>query len=179
HVHLFRIPAEPLVDGASLSRKGLIGFDEVEIVDGPASLGQSLLGGGDWTGTQNGRINARMGPGDDACERRDAPLLRFFQRHQHDSGGAVVDARGIAGRHRAVLLERRAQLGDGFVGGTLADVLVLGDDRLAFPGYDRYGSDLVLELARLLGSLGLVLRGDREPVLLLTGDLPLAGRSEE
>src|SRR5690606_2563853 len=95
--------------------------------------------------------------------------------HQHDSGGAVVDARGIASRHRAVLLERRAQLGDGFVGGTLADVLVLGDDRLAFPGHDRYGSDLVLELARLLGSLGLVLRGDREPVLLLTGDLPLAG----
>ena len=36
------------------------------------------------------------------------------------------------------------------------------------------GDDLVLELAGLLGGLGLVLRGDGERVLLVAGELPLA-----
>ena len=39
---------------------------------------------------------------------------------------------------------------------------------------DRHRHDLVLELAGLLGRLGLVLRGDGEAVLVLAGDLPLA-----
>ena len=40
---------------------------------------------------------------------------------------------------------------------------------------DRHRHDLVLEPARLLRRLGLVLRGDRELVLLAAGDLELAG----
>ena len=52
------------------------------------------------------------------------------------------------------------------------DVLVLVDDDVALAARDGHGDDLVLELAALLRSLGLVLRGDRELVLLLAGKLP-------
>ena len=48
------------------------------------------------------------------------------------------------------------------------------NDRLALARLDDDGDDLVLELAGLLGGLGLVLRGDGEAVLLLARDLPLA-----
>src|SRR4030095_8911475 len=45
---------------------------------------------------------------------------------------------------------------------------------LSLAGLYDDGDDLVLELAGLLGGLGLVLGGHREAVLLLARDLPLA-----
>ena len=57
----------------------------------------------------------------------------------------------------------------------MADVLVLLDDDVALAGADRDRDDLVLELARALGSGRLVLGRHREFVLLLAGDLPLLG----
>ena len=64
-----------------------------------------------------------------------------------------------AGRSLASAVERRAG----------ADVFVLVDDGVALAGLDRDGRDLVLEPAGLLRGLGLVLRGDRELVLLARG----------
>jgi hypothetical protein len=64
----------------------------------------------------------------------------------------------------AIAVERRA----------VADVFVLIDDVSPLRALDGDGDDLVLELAGLLGGLGLVLRGDGELVLLVAGDLPLA-----
>ena len=49
------------------------------------------------------------------------------------------------------------------------------DHDVALAGLDRDRRDLVLEVAGLLRGLGLVLRGDREFVLLRAGDLPLLG----
>ena len=101
--------------------------------------------------------------------------LRFGGRHHHQRRRAVVDARGVAGRHRAVLGEGGPQLGDGFVGRAGADVLVVGDDDVALAARDGHRDDLVLEPAGLLRRLGLVLRSDGEIVLLLAADLPLGG----
>ena len=36
HVHLRGVPAQVLVDGACLRREGFVGFDQVEVVNGPA-----------------------------------------------------------------------------------------------------------------------------------------------
>ncbi len=101
-------------------------------------------------------------------------FLASAARHQHHGGGAVVDARGVAGGDGAGLVEGRAQLRQAVEGGAVADVLVLGDDGVALLALDGDGDDLVLELAGLLGGLGLVLRGDGELVLILARDLPLA-----
>ena len=57
----------------------------------------------------------------------------------------------------------------------MADILVLVDDGVALAALDGHRDDLVLELAGLLRGFGLVLRGERELVLLVAGDLELAG----
>src|SRR5262249_59349203 len=57
----------------------------------------------------------------------------------------------------------------------LANVLALAHYRLALAGLHGDGRDLFLELAALLGRLCLVLREGGEFVLLLAGNLPLAG----
>jgi hypothetical protein len=67
------------------------------------------------------------------------------------------------------------QLGHALERGAVADILVVLHHHVALAGLDGHGCDLVLEAARLLGRLGLVLRGDGEPVLLVAGDLPLLG----
>ena len=48
-------------------------------------------------------------PGREAPERGEPPALRLRGGHQHQGGGTVVDARGIAGGHQAVRLEDRLQ----------------------------------------------------------------------
>src|SRR3546814_4338997 len=57
----------------------------------------------------------------------------------------------------------------------MADVFVLVDDGVALATLDGDRNDLVLELAGLLRSLGLVLALHREFVLCLAGDLELLG----
>ncbi len=54
-------------------------------------------------------------------------------------------------------------------------MLVILDDRLAAPGRDLDRDDLVLEAARLLRGLGLLLRGGGKGVLLLARNLPALG----
>ena len=102
-------------------------------------------------------------------------FLASFGAHQHESGGAVIDARSVGCGHCSFLVEGGLQLRCVLDLGALADVLVLGHDGLALAGFHGDGSDLVLELAGPLGGLGLVLRGGGEVVLILAGDLPLAG----
>src|SRR5947208_3566330 len=156
-VDLVGIPAEPLVDGAGLRREGLVGLDQVEVLDGPAGLLQRLLGGGDRPRAHDRGVDAGVRPRDDAGERGDAPLLRLLQRHEHDRRRAVVDAAGAARRDRAVLVEGRAELGKRLVSYAVLDELVVGEHGLALARLDDDGDDLVLELAGLLGVLRLVL----------------------
>ena len=77
----------------------------------------------------------------------------------------TVPSLSKAGRSFCHRVQRRA----------VADILVLIDDGVAFAALDGHRHDLVLEAARLLRRFGLVLRGDRERVLLFARQLPLAG----
>ena len=145
--------------------------------DLPAGLLERLAGGRDRARAHDGRIDAGGRPGGDAGERREAALLGLGGRHQHERGGAVVDARRVAGRHRAVLREggpaawrpRRWWCRRGYTRPGRRRCRPCGSATVT-------GDDLVLEPAGLLGGLGLVLRGGGELVLLLAGELPLAGR---
>ncbi len=86
----------------------------------------------------------------------------FGLGHQHGGGGAIVEAGGIGGGHRAVLVESRTQLGHRVDRRAVADVLVGIDGHVALAGLDDARDDLVAEAAGLLRGLRLVLRGDRE-----------------
>ncbi len=57
------------------------------------------------------------------------------------------------------------------IASTVADVLVAVDNRIALLALHRDGGDLLLEADLLAGGLRLVLRADRELVLLLAGEL--------
>ena len=61
-------------------------------------------------------------------------LLGLRRRHQHHRGGAVVDAGGVAGGHRAVLVEGRAQLRQHLDRRAVLGMLVGVDDGLAARG---------------------------------------------
>src|SRR5690606_2490846 len=175
HVDLIRIPANTLVHRARLCSESLVGFDDVEVLGCPARLLQRLRGSRYRAGSHDGGINASMGPGNNTGKRLDTALLGFGSAHEHHSGSTVIDARRVAGSHGAGLVERRAQLGNALQRSALADVLVLVDDRIALLALDGDSDDLVLELAGLLRGLDLVLRREREVVLILAADLPLTG----
>src|SRR5580700_3131354 len=174
-VDLAGIPAEVLVDGASLRRERLVGFDEVEVAAVPAGLLQRRARGRDRAGAHDLRIDAGLRPRHDTGERRLAEFLRFARRHQDNGGGAVIDARRISSGDRAFLVEGRPQLADRFERGAVLGIYVGIDHDIAFAALDRHRRDLVLELAGLLRGFGFVLRLDREFVLLGAGDLPLLG----
>src|SRR5262249_27632316 len=110
-VDLRGIPAEILIHCASLRGKCLVSFHEIEVSNVPASFLECGARCRDGPGTHDGRINSRMRPGYDARKRRLAELGGLACFHEHDGGGAVVDARGIGCSGRAVLVECRRHLG--------------------------------------------------------------------
>ncbi len=135
----------------------------------PAFFSASAAGR-DRPGAHDRRIDAGGGPGNDAGQRLDAAPLGFGRGHQHDRGGAVIDAGGVAGGDRAVLVEGRAQLhaSVSMVVPCLGYSSVIDDD-LALARGDLHRDDFVLEPAGLLRRFGLVLRLAlrRESILLL------------
>ena len=89
---------------------------------------------------------------------------------------AVIDAGGIAGRHRAVLAERRRQLRQLLQRGVGAGMLVLvDDDRIALALRDRDRHDLLGEPSVGLRRRRLLLRAQGEGVLVLARDVEVRG----
>src|SRR5262249_17018987 len=68
-VALRSVRAEILVDRAGLRREGLIGLDQIEILDLPARLLERCTRRRDWTSAHDRRVDAGMRPGDDPRQR--------------------------------------------------------------------------------------------------------------
>ena len=113
-VDLAGVPAEVLVDGAGLRREGLVGLDQVEVVGLPAGLLRAAREAG--IGPEPMMAGSTPACAQDTIRASGVlPSLAASARaHQHHGGGAVVDARGVAGGDRALLVEGGAQLGDAF-----------------------------------------------------------------
>ena len=97
-------------------------------------------------------------------------------RHQHDGGGAVIDAGGVAGGHACRPCRRPGAAWP--IASSVAPARMYSSWSTTMSPLRAgtvNGDDLVLEPAGLLRRLGLVLRGDGELVLLVAGDLPLRG----
>mmetsp|Transcript_1505 Transcript_1505/g.4691 ORF Transcript_1505/g.4691 Transcript_1505/m.4691 type:complete len:254 (-) Transcript_1505:821-1582(-) len=116
-VHLGRVEPKLAADAKALGRERLVGFEDVDLVDGPARLLQGELGGRDRAHAHDLRVHASAGVRDDAAERGAAELRSHRLRGDHHGSGAVVDARRVAGGHGAVLLERGAELAELLRGG--------------------------------------------------------------
>ena len=116
-----------------------------------------------------------MRPRHDAGQDRSALFLRLARLHQDDGGGAVIEARCVAGGHRTFLVESGTQLAKRLHRGAVLRIFVGVNDDVPLARLHRDGNDLVLELAGLLRGFRLVLRTNREFILLLARDLPLLG----
>ena len=167
------VEAQLAVDRSSLRRKRLVGLDQVEVSDGQAGALQRLAGGLDRADAHDGRIAADRAERADLGQRLEAVRLdKVLGRDDHRSA-RVVDAGSVARGDGAVLLERRAELGQTLEGGVGAAVLVgVKNDGLLLL-LDLYRNDLVLEAAGGdgLGSLHLGLIADL--ILHLAGDAVL------
>ena len=132
------VPAEILVDRAGLRGEGLVGLDQVEVVDRPAGLLQRHARGRDRPGAHDRRIDPGGAPrrrcGRAASGRAAAPPRRVIST---TAARAVIDAGGVAGGHRAVLVEGRAQLRQHLDRGAVLRMLVGVDDDVALAGLDR------------------------------------------
>src|SRR5260221_295670 len=144
----------------------------VAIADLPAGELQRLAARRDRAGAHDRRIDAGGRPGDDARKRLDAALLRLLRGHQHHRRRAVIDARRVASRDGAVLVEGGPQLGQRLHGRAVLRVFVVLNDDIALAPGDLNWNDLVLEAPGFLRRLGARLRAHGELILLLARDLP-------
>ena len=126
-------------------------------------------------GSHNGRINPSLRPRGDAGERLKPAALGFGFGHEDQDRSAIIDAGGIGGGDGAIFGKSRLELLHLIEGDTLLDIFILRHDHITLAGGDGDGGDFILELACRLRGFGLVLGGHRKGVLLIAGDLPLAG----
>ena len=102
-----------------------------------------------------------------------AKLARPTGLHEHEGRRAVVDARRVARRHAAALLEGRLQRRQDLRGGVRSGMLVAVDDegrRAALR--DGHGDQLPSEAAAGDGFRGTLLAGQCEGVLVRAADAP-------
>src|SRR5215831_10640270 len=172
HVHLRSIPTHVLVHRACLRRERLVRLDQIEIGRLPPGPRESTARRRNRSGAHHLRIDAGLRPRFDRCESDKPALVGFLRAHQYKSRGAVIDSAGIARGYGTILLERRLQRCDTIIGRALADILIRIDHALALSLSDGDRNDFVPEFTGLTRSLGLVLRRNRETILLFARDLP-------
>jgi len=160
--HFLGRQPQRLGNRAGLGGEGFVGFDEVEIADAPAGLGQCRLRGRYRADAHDRGIDADGGPGSDARQRCDPPALGFFRGHQHEGRGASLIPEALP----AVTVPSLVKAGRSFLKrverGAGAWIFVCVDDLVAgLAARHRDRDDLVLEAPRLHRLLGLMLTGER------------------
>jgi hypothetical protein len=188
------------VDGHdSLRRKGLVDFEDVDILLGNTGLGEYLRDSDTWSDTHDTRRASDNGRDDKLGEDGQSELLGVRTSCEEDSSGSVGYLRSVSSVGGTVLLESGLDLRQRLGSDTGSDSIILVNDDLLLLfrlGVDKLGlendgdqhldgnaynfayldrDDLLLELAELLsgGSLGVTVGG--KLVLDLSRDFVLLG----
>ena len=175
-VHLGGIHPQIPHTGDGLGCKGLIEFDDVDLVDGEPGF---LQGDGHrlfWAQSHVGRVHAPHTEGDKFRQRLDAQRFGLSSGHQHHHGGRVAHLGGGAGGDGAVLLEHGLELGQILHGQAAANALVFVEGEPVPVLIQRlHGEDLLLEHAGILGGGGPAVALQGQGILLLPGDVAQFG----
>src|SRR3954454_16860825 len=103
----------PLADvGQALRRERLVELDHVDVLPGDAGPLERAVGRLDRGDAEHVGVNRVDTAGDDPCQRLAPDRLRAGLVGEQHCARAVVERRGIAGRHRAALDERGLELGE-------------------------------------------------------------------
>ena len=175
-VRLLGIQAQLADHVEGLGGEGLIELNHVDVVERDPRLGEHLARRRDRSRAHDGRIDARDAARDPPQSRRYALSRGALGGHHDHRRGRVVDARGVARRHGAPVLEGGRELGERFEARVGARVLVLRDlDRGAAPLRDGDGDDLGFEAAGGLRGDGAAVALDGQLVLRHAADLEALG----
>lgn len=140
-----------------------------------AASAKATRGEGDSVNNE-GDGNGGRGRTDDLGEGLEAKLGDLLLRRENDGTRAVVEVARVGGGDGSGLDEDGAEGGD-LGGQDLLVLLVLDDNGVSLAGVgDGDGSDLALEGSGGPGNGSLAVRLEGEFVLVLAGDLVLAGR---
>src|SRR5438477_5599721 len=149
HVGLLAVETEVLLHCQVLRSERFVDLDEIHVLHLEAGTLERLARRRSRTDPHDVRVDAADAARDDPRDRTEPGVLRGIGRSDDHRRGAVVDARGVAGGDRAVLLESRDKFLEYFRSRIGADVLVLVDDDLALLRLHRDRDDLLAEAARL------------------------------
>ena len=175
-VDLAHVKVQLAGHGDGLGGKGLVGLDQVDVVDGDAGLLHGVAGSDHGADAHDLGIHAALAPADQLGHGLQTVLGHSLAGGQHDGGSAVVDAGGVGGGNALGALigsilaagglegvdhhgvgglgahgERALQLGDAVRGDTGLGILILGEGNHFLLDLDHHGDDLVIEPAGGLG----------------------------
>ena len=158
-----RVKVQRAGDGEGLGGKGLVRFDQVEILRLQPQLPAQGLHGRDRAEAHDFRVHPGQRIAHHPCP---AALVTARQDQRRP---AVIDARSVARRHRAVLLEDGLETGQRLKARGLG-VFIGVEDRGTFATPDLDRDDLVLEapFGKRPGGAGLAFQ--RKGVLIGAGD---------
>lgn len=165
----------------ALRRERLVDLVDVDILLGDAGFLERDGDGLPGPDAHEQRLHADHAGRDVLAEDLLAQALGGRALHEQHGGRAVRDLRRVARGDGAILGEGRADLGERFGRDARADAVVgLDGDgldlvRLGVRPLHREGHDLLVEEARLLRLLGLLVRRRGEGVLLRARDVAVLG----
>src|SRR3546814_110736 len=155
---------------ASLRRKRLVAFDDVNVIQIKSRTLEGNRNSLDRPYTHDARFNPGMAPSYDAAHGLEPFLVNGFLRSENDSRRAVIDARRVACGDRSFLVEGGTELCHFIQAGIGADMLVRIENRRALPGLHFDRKNLRGETPLRLRSRGALMAFDRESILCLTAD---------
>jgi len=170
-VHLGRVEAQFLSHRARLCREGLVGLDDVDVLQLQSGALQHPAGGRYRADAHVQRLHPGMGVADQTGQRLQAQRGRPLCVGQHDRGGTVVEAGRIARRHRAVFfLEDRLHLGQRLQADVCAHMFVGVESHHALARLHLHRGDLFAEAALGDRAGGALLAFQGQCVLHLAAD---------
>ena len=156
--------------GAGLRGKGFVGLDHVEVVDAEAGAFEGQARGRYRAQAHQLGVHAGVGVGHQPSQRLEPARLDGGAGGQNHGRCGVVQTRGVAGRHRTVLLESRLHGRQLLQGHIAAHMLVSVEDHSALARGHGDGDDLALEPAFGDGAGRALLTGHRQRVLHVARD---------
>ncbi len=173
-VDLVHVPLQLPGHGQRLGGKGFVGFNQVQLLQGPAGLVQAAAGGRDRADAHDGRVDPGVGVGTDFRQHWQAQGLGFFSAHQQHRRRTVIERRSVASGDAAVLLEGGLEFTQGFGGGAGPWLFVGGKGQriaLALGNQDR--RDLIGEATTFNRGHGFLLGRGGKGILFLATDAVL------
>ena len=175
HTRVVVLQTQLAQHGQALRGKGFIELDHIELRQRQAGLRQHFLRGRRGAYAHDARRHAHRGHAHHAGARRQAVFGGAGFVGQQQRASAVIDAAGIAGRHRAVGAHHAFELGQCFQRGGTRMLVGVHDDGIALFLGNRHGRDFACQVAGLLRGHRIELAGQRHAVLGFALDFEIGG----